>query len=81
MIADDAGILFDDEIVKIFIENVILYPIGTKVLLSTNEIGIVIHERESEMELLTIAIVTGKRKRWVKLSKNSNIFIEKVILI
>jgi len=80
MLMNDAGILYDSEITKLFIENIIPYPTGTRVLLSTNDIGIVTHEKESVFDLPIVAVLNGERKRWIDLSKNKEISIEKVIM-
>ncbi|MDM8535014.1 HD domain-containing phosphohydrolase [Clostridiaceae bacterium HSG29] len=80
MLMNDAGVLYDYKLTKLFVENIISYPIGTRVLLSTNDIGIVTHEKENILDLPTVAVITGERKRWIDLSKNKEINIERVIM-
>lgn len=84
-IMSKAGILFDFKIVNAFVEVVAVYPIGTYVLLNTEEIGIVIRQNY-RMPTRPIVQVLGvkeldlsKKGRIVDLSKELTTYVRDTI--
>lgn len=55
------GKMFDEKIVKLFIEYIALYPVGTKVLLSTNEEARVIANNEKFLSRPIVKTDSGKK--------------------
>lgn len=55
------GKMFDERIVKLFIEYIALYPVGTKVLLSTNEEARVIANNEKFLSRPIVKTDSGKK--------------------
>jgi HD-GYP domain-containing protein (c-di-GMP phosphodiesterase class II) len=55
------GKMFDERIVKLFIEYIALYPVGTKVLLSTNEEARVVANNEKFLSRPIVKTDSGKK--------------------
>lgn len=80
LLMGSAGTLYDFELTKIFVNNIIPYPKGVKVRLSNNESGFVINQNKS-LPLRPKIILTSTRKNaYLDLSKDMNVTIKKVIL-
>ncbi|MEA1976231.1 MAG: HD domain-containing phosphohydrolase, partial [Bacillota bacterium] len=74
-----AGTLYDYDLTKLFTENIVMYPKGTKVLLSSNDIGIVTCQNKDSKESPNIILMDKEYKKWINLSKNKDIKIIKVL--
>lgn len=75
-ILSNAGFLFDPELVKIFISTIQIYPVGTRVLLSTGRRGIVIDPNKS-FPLRPKVLVS--HDEIIDLEKYPSIFIKSLI--
>jgi HD-GYP domain-containing protein (c-di-GMP phosphodiesterase class II) len=76
-----AGIQFHPDIVTCFVENIAVYPIGTMVRLSNNQVGVIVDiSRESKTRPVVRIIMDENRQQVntlqeIDLSKNLNIYI------
>lgn len=73
---------FDLKILNFFIKNIAFYPLGSKVLLNTGEMGIVtgIHRHIPFRPIVTIQAEGKNRQKVVDLSEELTLFIEKILL-
>ncbi len=79
------GIVFDSEVVDIFLTFTAVYPAGSKVLTNEGEIGVVLYQNKGFQDRPVIQILFDKEGKEVEgkvlkdLVKIHNIFIEKVL--
>ncbi len=84
IIAKAGGASFDSELVKCFMENIAIFPIGTAVRLSNNQIGVVVDiSREDKSKPVVRIIMDENRQQITKLQeidllKNPQIYIADV---
>jgi putative nucleotidyltransferase with HDIG domain len=77
--------LFDSEILKVFIENVAIYPLGSVVSLNTGEIGVVVDMNKGRRTRPVVRIMfdCNSQKlhiiKEVDLSKSPELFITKIL--
>jgi len=80
LLMGSAGRAYDFELTKLFVQNIVPYPNGTKVMLSNKKIGFVINQNV-ELPLRPKIIVTNdSRIGLVDLKNEMDITIKKVIL-
>jgi HD-GYP domain-containing protein (c-di-GMP phosphodiesterase class II) len=85
IIIDLAGKQFSPHLVKVFLEHIALYPIGTQVELNTGEIGVVIRTIKGFTDKPLIKILKDKEgkelenPRIVNLMEDTSLSIQKVI--
>lgn len=79
------GLLFDARVVDVLLDFIAVYPSGSKVMINTGEIAVVIKQNSGFPERPVIQIVTSKsgdsieKAEELDLLKANNIFIDKVI--
>ena len=80
-----SGIYYDPEVVKAFVNNIPIYPLGVMVRLSTQEVGIVSNIRKNEGPRPIVKIYYNRVNRpitedkIVDLGKERTIFIEEIL--
>lgn len=80
-IVSQAGVLFDANVVKVFVDSVAAYPIGSLVLTNQGEMGIVLRQNVKFPTRPVIRIILdnkgNKMNQWVEkdLKKDLNLFI------
>ncbi len=80
-----SGIYYDPEVVKAFVNNIPIYPLGVMVRLSTQEVGIVSNVRANEGPRPIVKIYYNRVNRpitedkIVDLGKERTIFIEEIL--
>jgi len=80
-----SGIYYDPEVVKAFVNNISIYPLGVMVRLSTQEVGIVSNVRKNEGPRPIVKIYYNRVNRpitedkIVDLGKERTIFIEEIL--
>lgn len=80
-----SGIYYDPEVVKAFVNNIPIYPLGVMVRLSTQEVGIVSNVRKNEGPRPIVKIYYNRVNRpitedkIVDLGKERTIFIEEIL--
>ena len=80
-----SGIYYDPEVVKVFVNNIPIYPLGVMVRLSTQEVGIVSNIRKNEGPRPIVKIYYNRVNRpitedkIVDLGKERTIFIEEIL--
>jgi len=85
IIIASSGYQFDPKIVKIFVENSEVYPVGSTVELSTGEIGIVINVNRALPTRPVVKLVADaegdeiKENVEVDLMKNTTVFVNRIL--
>lgn len=85
-IVSQAGILYDISVVRIFVNSVAAYPIGTIVITNQEEVGIVLRQNQQCPTRPIIRIIKSKDgskpKQWIEkdLTKELTLFITDTIL-
>lgn len=85
IIENEAASKFDPEIVRVFMENVALYPIGTMVELSNGEVGMVIDVNKGQQARPIVRLLPPEGKKeageWqeLDLSKQRDLYIVRVL--
>ena len=80
-----SGIYYDPEVVKAFVNNIPIYPLGVMVRLSTKEVGIVANIRKNEGPRPIIKVYYNRVNRpitedkIIDLGKERTIFIEEIL--
>lgn len=80
-----SGIYYDPEVVKAFVKNIPIYPLGVMVRLSTKEVGIVSNIRQNDGPRPVVKIYYNRvnrpitEERVVDLGKERTIFIEEIL--
>ena len=57
---EQAGILFDEKVVRCMLENIAAYPNGSLVVLDNGDNGIVLHQNESSPSQPVVRLLTDK---------------------
>lgn len=76
---------FDPEVLKVFVENVAIYPLGSVVALNTGEIGVVVDMNKGRQTRPVVRIMYDRERRKlfelreVDLSKAQDIFITEIL--
>lgn len=85
LLAMNASGLFDKEIIKLFLNRIGLYPVGSWVELNTDEIGKVILSNEDFPLRPKVNIIFGPKKeklasmKFIDLSQSTNLYIKRAI--
>lgn len=73
--------MFDPEIVRYFLLSFGLYPVNTKVILTTDELAIVVGNKRGSITRPIVKVIRNDRQIEIDLSKNDKISIKKVVKI
>lgn len=73
--------MFDPDVVRLFLRSFGLYPVNTKVRISTGEIGIVIGNKRGAVSRPVITVIREGKQQQLDLSKEKGIIIKEVIKI
>lgn len=85
IITKAGGTYFSNELVKVFVDNIAVYPIGSVVRLNNNQIGVVVDISREAKSKPVIRILFDENKKHVDklieldLSKNSRLYIADVV--
>src|SRR6056297_3027378 len=73
--------MFDPEIVRIFLVSFGLYPVNTKVILTTDELAIVVGNKRGSITRPIVKVIRNGRQTEIDLSESNQISIKKVVKI
>lgn len=73
--------MFDPEIVRIFLISFGLYPVNTKVILTTDELAIVVGNKRGSITRPIVKVIRNDRQTEIDLSESNQISIKKVVKI
>lgn len=71
--------MFDPEVVRLFLRSFGLYPVNTRVRLSTGEIAIVIGNKRGAVSRPVVTVIRDGKQQQLDLSKKNDIIIKEVI--
>ncbi len=76
-----SGIYYDPDVVKAFVNNIPIYPLGVMVRLSTKEVGIVSNIRKNEGPRPVVKIYYNRVNRPITEDKIIDLGLERTIFI
>ena len=76
-----SGIYYDPEVVKAFVNNIPIYPLGVMVRLSTKEVGIVSNIRKNEGPRPIVKVYYNRVNRPITVDKVIDLGVERTIFI